>query len=351
MAADKPITHTWRRRETPPPEPAAPAGRITVDIPPGDPPPADVLAEQIRAALRGWPVVVLRAIGSVNGKPQPGPYPGQWLRGQIGEIVDRTLSRDAGQALLGAHTPGRVVGGAWAPIALRTSPLGDERLKARSDVRIELVLTGRATLASGELIRALLKPAGGLADEEGFVRWSAIKRLECDADGDPRWRAAVPGVAAAPIPIERIAEPNVRTRRVMVTFNSPAAIARRDELGDPWPDLAVLVDRIGRTMSTLLKRSKHPGPHLPDDDLLRVAARGTMVQNHTRVVQIPGHLVGAEPPRFVRDAPPPDDGVPSLTGSVTFRGDFTALRPLLAAASWIGMGPGRQNGLGEIAVR
>lgn len=352
MAEEKPRTHTWRRREQPALEPEAPAGRITVEVPPGEAPPADVLAERIRAALRGWPVVILRAVGTLNGKAKPGPWRGNWLRAQIGDIVDRTLRRDAANALLGAHTPGRVVGGAWAPIAIRTSPLGDERIKPNGDVRIEIVLHGRAARASGALVDALLDPAGGLADEPGFVRWRTVQHLTVDDDGDPRWRAAQPGVPSPIVPLERIKEPKVRSRRVMVTFHSPAAIARRDEQGEPWPDFVVLIDRIGRTLSTLLKRSKHEGPRLPDEDLLRAAANAKLVANHTRVVQVPGALVGAEPPRFDRRGPPPpDDRVPSLIGIATFRGDFTALIPLLTAASWIGMGPGRQNGLGEISVR
>ncbi len=324
-----------------------------VDVPHGDAPPADVLAERIRASLRGWPVVILKATGTLNGKAKPGPWRGLWLRSQIGEIVDRTLSRDAGLALLGAHTPGRVVGGAWAPIALRTSPLGDERLKPGGDVRVEIVLTGRAAGASGELIRALLSPAGGLADEPGFIRWRTIQQLVCEEGRDARWRKSSPSVAAPLVPLDRLTEPKVRSRRVLVNFMSPAAIARKDETGVPWPDFVVLVDRIGRTFSTLLKRSKHDGPRLPDEDLLRVAASAQLVQNHTRIVQVPGSLVGAEPPRFDRRAltPPPEETVPSLAGSATFSGDFTALKPLLQAATWMGMGPGRQNGLGEIAIR
>jgi hypothetical protein len=324
-----------------------------VDVPQGDAPPAEVLAERIRASLRGWPVVVLKASGTLNGKGKPGPWRGLWLRSQIGEIVDRTLSRDAGLALLGAHTPGRVVGGAWAPIALRTSTLGDERLKADGDVRVEIVLTGRAAHASGELIRALLSPAGGLAQEPGFVRWERVQHLVCEDGRDARWRKCAPSVAATLVPMDRLTEPKVRKRRVLVNFQSPAVIARKDEVGVPWPDFVVLVDRIGRTLSTLLKRSKHEGPRLPDEDLLRVAATATLVQNHTRIVQVPGSLVGAEPPRMDRrmTTPPPEEQVASLAGSATFSGDFTALQPLLQAASWIGMGPGRQNGLGEIAVR
>lgn len=352
MADDTPRTHTWRRREQAPPEPEAPAGRITVDVPPGDAPDPAVLADRVRAALAGWPVVILRAVGTLNGKGRPGAWKGNWLRSQIGELVDRTLSRDAAHAVLGAHQPGRVVGGAWAPIAIRTSPLGDERIAPNGTVRIEIVLHGRAAHASGELVYALLNPAGGLADEPGFVRWNTVQHLLCDEDGDPRWKKAQPSVAAPLVPLDRITEPNVRSRRVMVTFQSPTAIARRGEDGEPWPEFTVLTDRIGRTLSTLLKRSKHAGPRLPDDDLVRAAAGARLVANHTRIIQVPAHLVGSEPPRFDRRGPPPpDERVASLLGSATFSGDFTGLQPLLRAASWIGMGPGRQNGLGEINVR
>lgn len=354
MADDIVETRTWRRRDAAPrPEPAAPAGRITVAVPKGDAPPASVLSERIRSALRGWPVVVLRASGTLNGKAKVGPWRGLWMRSQIGELVDRTLSRDAGLALLGAHTPGRVIGGAWAPIAIRTSPLGEDRIRPDSDVRIEIVLHGRAAHASGELIRALLKPAGGLAGEEGFVRWRTIQHLVCDDAGEARWRACEPKVAATLLPLDRLTEPRVRSRRVMVNFQSPGAIARRGEAGEPWPEFVVLVDRIGRTLSTLLKRSNHSGSRLPDDDLLRVAGSARLVANHTRVVEVPAALVGADPPRFDRRSPtpPPEELVASLIGSATFSGEFEGLKPLLQAATWMGMGPGRQNGLGEISIR
>jgi len=218
---------------------------------------------------------------------------------------------------------------------------------------VEIVLTGRAAHASGELIRALLSPAAGLADEPGFVRWRTVQHLVCEEGRDARWRKSAPSVAAPPVAVDLVAEPKVRTRRVMVNFLSPVAMARKDETGEPWPDFVVLVDRIGRTLSTLLKRSKHDGPRLPDLDLLRAAATATLVTNHTRIVQVPSSLVGAEPPRFDRrmPTPPPEERVASLVGTATFTGDFSALKPLLQAASWIGMGPGRQNGLGEIAIR
>ncbi len=354
MADDIVETRTWRRRDAAPPtEPAAPAGRITVQAPKGDAPPADVLAARIRASLAGWPVVVLRATGTVNGKARPGQWRGLWLRSQIGEIIDRTLSREAGLALLGVHTPGRVYGGAWAPIALRTSPLGEDRLKPDSDVCIEIVLHGRAAHAAGELVRALLNPAGGAAKADGFVRWRTVQHLVCDEGEEPRWRPCAPKVPAALLAVDRLTEPKIRARRVMVTFQSPTVIARRGEDGEPWPDFMLLVDRMGRTLSTLLDRSGHTGPRMPDDDLLRAAASARLVANHTRLVQTPSTIAGAEPPRLDRRSPtpPPEEQLPLLVGSATFSGDFEGLRPLLRAVSWLGMGPGRQNGLGEISIR
>ena len=114
------------------------------------------------------------------------------------------------------------------------------------------------------------------------------------------------------------------------------------------PDLPLVVDRIGRTLSTWLKRSKHRGPLLPDADLLRAAAGAVLSANHTRIVAVPATLVGAESTE--RRVGPPEM-VASLIGSATWTGDFRGLEPLFRAAAWVGMGPGRQNGLGELSVR
>lgn len=349
---EQPRTRTWRRQDAPPSTPEPPAGRIQIDVPPGPVPDADELAEAIRASLRGWPVVILRLVGKVTGKAITGNFKGRWLRGQIGLAIDASMPPDAANTLLGPHQPGtRIVGGAWAPIAVRASGLGDSRLDEGADVRAELVLSGRATTQAGLLVNALLQPNLDRAVEPIVIQWTTVQHLVVDEDGDPRWRTCKPGVRPGLVPMDRITEPGVRSTRLLMNFLTPAAIARRDETGEPWPDLPVVVDRIGRTLSTWLKRSKHKGPLLPDEDLLRYAAQATLSANHTRAVQIPANLVGAEPgPR--RGPPTPGgDRVAALVGSATWTGEFAGLVPLLVAAAWVGMGPGRQNGLGEIAVR
>jgi len=351
---DPPKTRTWRRRDQPASTPEPPKGRIQVEVPPGPAPDPEDLASRVRASLGGWPIVVLRVVGETTTKVAPGPWKGRWLRGQIGLNVDASMHPDAARTLLGAHEPGtRIVGGAWAPLALRTSSLDDGRLREGQDVRAEIVLHGRAAHHAGQMVKALLQPDTNRFSEPSTVGWRTVQHLTSD-DGELRWRTSTVGDRPDFIRLDELAEPKVRRSRLLVTLHSPAAIAQRGENGEPWPDLPVLVDRIGRTMSTWLKRSKHRGPLLPDADLLRAAAEARLVANHTRAVQIPANLVGAEPPRGPRRGPPvpaAPERVAALVGSATFSGNFAGLAPLLRAASWIGMGPGRQNGLGELSVR
>jgi hypothetical protein len=361
---DIPKTRTWRRGEAlPSPEP--PASRIVVEVPPGPAPDGKDLADRVRASLAGWPVVVLRLVGRTNEVANPGTWKGRWLRGQIGLLVDATVHPDAAFTLLGPHDPGtRISGGAWAPIAIRSSTLPDGRLSEGTDIRAEVVLHGRAAHHAGQLVQALMAPSLDRVVEPSLIEWSTVQHLTCDDDGDLRWRTS--GIDARPtfLPMDRIQEPSIRKTRLMMTFLSPAAIAQRGEVGEAWPELPVIVDRIGRTLSTWLKRSKHRGPLLPDGDLLRAAAAARLVANHTRAVPLAPSLVGAEPPPVPerrgppgrRGPPPPpppiiQERVPALVGSATWAGQFEGLIPLLRAASWVGMGPGRQNGLGEISVR
>jgi|GEM_PF-1738171 len=357
---DPPKTRTWRRGDAAP-MPEAPKSRIQVEVPAGAPPDPDELAAAVRRSLAGWPVVVLRVVGRTTDKVSPGSWKGRWLRGQIGLLADASMHEDAARTLLGPHEPGsRISGGAWAPIALRTSAIPDGRLAQGTDIRAEIVLHGRAAHHAGQLVAALLEPDRGRLEEPCHLEWSTVQHLTCDEDGDLRWRKSLPGARPTFVPMDQISEPSVRKSRLLMTFHSPVAIAQRGEVGDPWPDLPLIVDRIGRTMSTWLKRSKHRGPLLPDGDLLRAAAAARLVANHTREVQLPPAMVGAEPPappRRVpgkRPPPPPpniQERVAGLVGSATWSGSFAGLTPLLCAASWIGMGPGRQNGLGEITVR
>ncbi|MCO4769578.1 MAG: CRISPR system precrRNA processing endoribonuclease RAMP protein Cas6 [Deltaproteobacteria bacterium] len=353
---DPPKTRTWRRGDNPPRTPEAPSQRIRVDVPPGDAPDPDDLANRVRASLAGWPVVVLRVVGKTTEKVAPGSWKGRWLRGQVGLAVDATVHPDISRTLLGPHDPGtRISGGAWAPIAVRSSMLADGRLSQGTDVRAEIVLHGRAAEEAGYMVRALLEPNHSRFAEPGTIEWTTVQHLTCDDDGDLRWRKSTPGQRAPFLPMDRIEEPSVRQSRLLMTFLSPAAIAQRGEVGEPWPELPVIVDRMGRTLSTWLKRSKHRGPLLPDADLLRAAAQARLVANHTRSVQLPPGMVGAEQfggkPARRGAPPPPPEPVAGLVGSATFAGSFKGLVPLLRAAAWVGMGPGRQNGLGELTVR
>ncbi len=353
---DPPQTRTWRRRDRPVKSPEPPRERIRVEIPTGDPPDPVDLARRVRDSLAGWPVAILRCVGQTTDNASPGAWKGRWLRGQVGLAIDATCPPEVAKSLLGAHEPGtRIVGGAWAPIALRTSSLPDGRLAPGNDIRTEIVLHGRAAEQAGELVRALLEPAHQRFAEPGLIDWTTVQHLTVDDDGDLRWRTSSSGQDTPLVPLDQISEPSVRKKRLLVTLHSPAAIAQRDEVGEPWPELPVLIDRMGRTLSTWLKRSKHRGPLLPDADLLRAAGAAQLVANHTRSVQLPPNIVGAEPGGFSkRRGPPPPGGperVAGLVGSATYTGDFEGLTPLLRAAAWVGMGPGRQNGLGELAVR
>ncbi len=357
---DPPKTRTWRRSDAPPTV-EGPKSRIVVEVPEGPAPDPEDLARRVRASLAGWPVVVLRVVGKTTERVAPGSWKGRWLRGQMGLLVDASVHPDAARILLGPHEQGtRISGGAWAPIALRSSALDDGRLAEGTDVRAEVVLHGRAAHHAGQMVSALMEPSLDRLFEPCQVQWTTVQHLTCDGDGDLRWRKCSPGAHPTFLPLEQIKEPKVRKSRLMITMQSPAAIAQRGEFGEPWPELPVLVDRMGRTMSTWLKRSKHRGPLLPDADLLRAAAQARLVANHTRAVQLPPNMVGAEsppPPRRGpgRKAPPPpttpQERVAGLVGSATWTGSFEGLAPLLRAAAWIGMGPGRQNGLGELSVR
>jgi hypothetical protein len=365
---ERPITHTWRRRDglpRPSNEPEHP--RIGVEVPGGPKPDADSLAADLSRSLDRWPLTVLRLVGTLQGGAGPGSWKGRWLRSQRGRLIDASLCDCTGDRcfrstcpshrLLGPHLHGsRVLGGPWAPLSLRASAVPDGPLQNGTDIRAEVVFAGKATQEIPGFVRALLKPALGLDEEPGFVRWRSVFQMVADDEGELFWRKASPTDPAALVALHRLDEPAVRPGRLMVQFVSPTVLSQRDEQGVPGPDLPLIIDRIGRTVSVWLKRTGHQGPPLPDVDLLRAAADAEIAADHSRVIWIPSNLLGADdpPPGRDRRREPPDPGpdrIPALVGSITWTGDFRALAPLLRVANSIGVGPGRQNGLGEINIR
>ena len=94
-------------------------------------------------------------------------------------------------------------------------------------------------------------------------------------------------------------------------------------------------------------RTGHRGPRIPVDDCLRAVGAAELKADHTRVVDIPDQLLGADGSR--KDEPP--ERSDALIGSATWTGQFRGIEPLLRLIHYVGMGPGRQHGLGDIVVR
>jgi len=155
------------------------------------------------------------------------------------------------------------------------------------------------------------------------------------------------GGAVPPLPLDLLNEPRIRKGRLTLTFLSPTPLVRRLERGVVVPELPLVIDRITRGMGAWMGRTGHKGPRLPVDDLLRVAAAAKLVADNTRTVEIPSRLLGAQG----NEEEDEEARVPSLMGSITWKGDFSGLSPLLRAVHHLGMGPGKQYGLGEINVR
>jgi len=94
---------------------------------------------------------------------------------------------------------------------------------------------------------------------------------------------------------------------------------------------------------------------LPVDDILRAAGGVKVSADHRRTLLVPDVLLAAPGARafrpMEREGSETSDGTTALIGSITWSGDFSGLLPLFRAVQYLGMGPGRQHGLGQVAFR
>ncbi len=355
---DRPRTHKWVRRPGEPRKAPATPLQLRVRVPEGDVPDADALAEGMREALRDWPVVILRVVGHADGPLKLGHHPGRWVRTRLGGVIDDVL--DGGSSpritnpnspahrLLGRHGRGNKPDGeAWAPFVVRAdgmpSALGDNG----GDVRFELVMAGQKAVSEVPALVAALRAGHPPPPGEPNIDWRTIQALQLDEDGEPRWKS-VPqdATSVTKVALDRITEPRVRKGRLVMAFLSATPLARRGDVGNVHADFSLVMDRLCRSMGAWMGRTSHRGPRIPVDDALRAAAAIEMVNDGSRLVEVPTRLIAAEGAQVG-----PEDRVGALTGVVTWRGDFRGLAPLLRAAHWVGMGPGRQHGLGQILIR
>jgi hypothetical protein len=349
---DRPRTHRWVRRPGPKRQPAK-AASISASVPSGELPDAAMLAARTQDALIGWPIVVLR-IGSVVGTSgiKPGKHPGRWLRQQLGQCVDELMCScraprctrtdcDA-NLLLGRHGKGPDPDGeAWAPITVRAAELPTGRIAAGEPIRFEVVLAGGATRQVPFLTQALLGDSE--VARTGPLDWRSVHALVPGEDGELRWRKVGPGQPPPLLPLADLTEPKIRRGRLTLTFLTATPMARQGEEGTPTADLSLAVDRMLRSLGAWMGRTGHRGPRLPVDDLLRSAAEASLSADHRRFVTVPAALLGAQQAG--------GDGSISSLGSMTWTGSFDGLAPLLRAVHYIGMGPGRQFGLGHVVIR
>jgi hypothetical protein len=360
-----PRTHKWRRREgaeTPhaPPEPRV----LHAYVPGGEAhDPARVRAA-VEAALRDWPVALIRLVGKLEDRAKTGRHPGRWLRTRIGWDVDKRLCDcDAPRCtrasctawrLLGRHGHGRATDAeGFSPFVLRASSIPETSADKGAELRCEVVLAGaEATSAAPRLLDALLDPPDPPPGEPG-IDWRWAHALCLDGGGELRWQRVdgeggglPPGSALPLLPLDRLPEPRVRAGRLTLSFLSATPIVLRGESGQPSADLSFVVDRMTRSLGAWMGRTGHHGPRLPVDDLLRAAASARVAADHHRIVEIPTRMLGLEGVQAQEE-----ERTPSMTGAITWTGDFEALAPLLRAVHYVGMGPGRQWGLGELGVR
>jgi len=352
--ADKPRTHKWVRRDGEPAPVRTVRRRLAANVPDGDAPASDALAESIRAALADWPICVLRVAGRIPGRAKLGRHPGRWLRNELGYVVDETLwsspgpraNRDDCHAfrLLGRHGKGFLPDGeAWSPMVLRPHGMPTGNID-NADFTVEMAFAGLAALRSLPLLVEVLRGDPPKPPNGPGVKWNSVQALHCDEDGDLRWKKFAD--EAPWLPLDKLAEPRVRKTRMVMAFHTSTPVTLRGEAGDPTVELPFIMDRMTRSFGAWMGRTGHKGPRLPVDDILRVAATAEVAQNNTQVVEIPQVLLTAEGTR----GQVADDRSKALTGEITWRGDFTGLAPLLRAAAWVGMGPGRQHGLGQIGI-
>ena len=325
-------------------------------MPGGAPPHHEQLAEQCRAALADWPVVLLKVVVRIEGRTDLGRHPARWLRRQLLGAVDERMCSCPGlrctsascpaNRLLGRHGKGTSPDGeAWAPFVIRAADTMQGRIEERASLTAELVLAGRESVAAlPELLAALADPPEP-PPKAARITWSTIQALRL-RDGELVWRKVDPKAEPPLLPLAELTHPIVRPGRLTLSFLSATPMSRLGERGTPTADFSLVADRLSRSLGAWMGRTGHKGPRLPVDDLLRLAAEAKVVADHSRVVQLPGMLLGASGSRDGGE-----ERTPSLLGSITWTGDFRGLAPVLRAGHYLGMGPGRQHGLGQISVR
>lgn len=355
---DRPRTHKWVRRPGEPRKAPPTPPDLQVHVPAGDAPDAEELAEAMRLALKDWPIVILRVVGHADGKLKLGPHPGRWVRTRLGGIIDAVLDgggspritnpNSPAHRLLGRHGRGKQPDGeAWSPFVVRADGMPEALGENGGDLRFELVIAGQKAVSEVPGFVAALRSGHPAPPGEPEIEWRTIQALQLDEDGDPRWKTVPVGAhSVTTVALDRISEPRVRKGRLVFAFLSATPLARRGDVGDVHPNCALVMDRLCRSMGAWMGRTSHRAPRIPVDDALRAAATIELVSDGTRSVDVPTRLIAAEGAQV--DA---EDRVEALTGVVTYRGDFVGLAPLLRAAHWVGMGPGRQHGLGQILIR
>jgi hypothetical protein len=92
-----------------------------------------------------------------------------------------------------------------------------------------------------------------------------------------------------------------------------------------------------------MHRTGHKGPRLPADDLLRWAREVETASDNTRPIELAAQSVGGVP-----EGP---EQIIGLLGPVTWTGDFAPFDRLLRAVHYVGMGPARAHGFGEVEFR
>lgn len=351
-----PRTHRWVRRARPQ-QPALEPRALAAEVPDGVPPEGLLLADRCREALAGWPIVVLRIVVHIEGRADLGRHPARWIRRELLEAADRGLCSCPGtrctrpdcrsNRLFGRHGRGHVADGeAWAPFAVRAAESTQGRIEERGALKFELVLAGeRAVGELPGLVETLSVPREATPGSSGLV-WAAIHALRQEEDGELAWRRVDPSAPPPLLAIDRLTAPTIRPSRLTLTFLTATPMGRQKERGQPTPDLGLVIDRLTRSLGAWMGRTGHKGPRLPVEDLLRAAGAASLKADHSRIVELPGLLLGASGSRDEEDAK-----TPSLLGSITWTGDFVGLGPVLRAAHYLGMGPGRQHGLGQVAVR
>jgi len=350
-------TEKWFRWEQTPPEPNRPVPLLKAQVPAGAPPEAALIADQTATALADWPILSLRLLGTMNGSQTFGNNPGRWARGHLGEVIDRFCicagdrcrypDCPAGH-LLGRHgTDGKPDGEAWSPMVIRAIDMPTGKVTERTSLKLEVVFAGEEAINQVPLLIEALKDLPKPPPRTPVVSWSTVQALVLGNEDELRWRKVDLSQPPPVLRLERLTEPKVRRTRLTLTFLSATPMSRLGEEGRPTADLPLIVDRMTRSMGAWMGRTGHKGPRLPVDDLLRSAGEAKISADNTRIVEIPAAMMGASGSRDEDTA----GRVPALTGSITWTGEFTALAPLLRVAHHLGMGPGRQHGLGQIAIR